>query len=245
MQTVLTIDHGNSSVKMHLYRDGELVSSLRSERAEATAVAEAVSGYGDFGIIYCAVGRVDRIFLEELALAYPGRTLVMDSATPLPIGIGYRSRATLGLDRVAAAVGAHRLYGGERLLVADAGTAMTLDIVESDGTFAGGNISAGIGLRLKSLHQFTARLPLVETDGDLPRYGYDTATAIRCGAVDGALGELIWLAEREDCHRIILTGGDAPLLEERLKKETNIPAIRRDDLVSQGLLRIYEYNETN
>lgn len=245
MQTVLTIDHGNSSVKMHLYRDGVLVSSSREERAEMSAIREICDGIDDFGIIYCAVGRTDDVFLEGLSWDYPGRTLVLDSSTPLPIGVRYGSRGTLGLDRLAAAVGAVSLYGGERMLVADAGTAMTLDIVGSDGTFLGGNISAGIGMRLRGLHEFTARLPEVTSYGPLPEYGVDTTTAMRCGAVDGALGELIWLAGRQECERIVLTGGDAPLLEERLKKETNIPVARHDDLVSTGLLRIYEYNETN
>ncbi|MGN0960124.1 MAG: type III pantothenate kinase, partial [Coriobacteriales bacterium] len=67
-------------------------------------------------------------------------------------------------------------------LVVDMGTAITYDVVTADGKFLGGNIAPGIFVRLEALNHFTKALPLVETDGDCPRWGYDTTTALRAGA---------------------------------------------------------------
>ncbi|MBK6903040.1 MAG: type III pantothenate kinase [Saprospirales bacterium] len=67
----------------------------------------------------------------------------------------------MGKDRLAAAVGAWSFFPGKTCLVIDAGTCITSDVLSEDGIFKGGNISPGIDMRLKAMHTFTARLPLV------------------------------------------------------------------------------------
>lgn len=195
------------------------------------------------GCIYASVGGNDAALEHQLSTLFGKRFLRMDTTTPLPIGVSYASRPTLGLDRVAAAVGGAGLYPAERLLVADAGTALTLDVVTPEDGFCGGNISAGVTMRLQSLHRYTARLPLVSTEGELPRWGSDTVTALRCGAVRGVAAETAVSARVMQADRILLTGGDSQLIEKHITEITDTPVARVDDLVGLGLLRIYEYNE--
>ncbi|HBC21204.1 MAG TPA: type III pantothenate kinase [Porphyromonadaceae bacterium] len=244
MRKILTIDHGNSSVKVNVYEGSGDVTSLRMEELCIEAVAELVERVRPDGIVYAAVGKTDARMLESVS-RLDGNVLVVTHATPLPIGIAYGTPGTLGLDRVAAAVAAAAMFPDETLLVADAGTALTADIVSADGVFMGGNISAGVRLRLDSLASHTAQLPRVLPEGRLPIYGKDTETALRCGAVRGAAAEIAYTAAAGQCSRIVLTGGDAALVANALCQMTSMPLDTVDDLVGKGLLRIYEHNEDN
>lgn len=120
---------------------------------------------------------------------------------PLPIRNGYRTPATVGPDRLAAACAAHflagEMNGGDPApaLVIDAGTAITYDLIDDTGTFLGGNISPGIALRFQALHDHTAHLPLVQPTAEeaakaLSGIGDTTRTAIIKGVVQGVKMEM-------------------------------------------------------
>ena len=123
------------------------------------------------------------------------------------------------------------------------GTAITYDFVSADGTYEGGNIAPGIELRLKSLHEHTGSLPLVQAKGDTPLFGRDTETAIRSGVINGIRKELDGYMN-ELCSiypslLVFLTGGDAEFFDIKAKSTTfAVP-----DLVLRGLARITEFNE--
>ena len=143
----------------------------------------------------------------------------------------------------AAAVGAWSMKPGHNLLVVDAGTAVTYDFVSADGTYLGGNIAPGIELRLKSLHDYTGALPLVQARGDAPMLGHDTETAIRSGVINGIRNELEGyvneLSAIYPAVLVFLTGGDAEFFDIKAKSTTfAVP-----DLVLRGLARITEFNE--
>ena len=70
-------------------------------------------------------------------------------------------------------------------MIVDFGTAITIDQVSADGVFRGGNISPGMQMRYKALHQFTGRLPLIDSNGRKLPMGRDTETAIRAGVLKG------------------------------------------------------------
>lgn len=243
MKSIAAIDQGNSSAKIAIFRDRVMVDQVRLERIGLEAFRELVKRHVVGGVIYSSVARRDERLLSWLRVISGVRVLNFHHSTPLPIKIKYSTPHTLGLDRIAAAVGAWSEHEGERLVVADAGTALTIDQVDGEGAFLGGNISPGVRMRLESLHRFTARLPRVEPWGETPPYGHDTETALRCGAVLGAAAEIAQGALHVD--RIVLTGGDATLLAPYVRTRTEIPTELNDHLVAVGLLRIYEYNETN
>ena len=173
--------------------------------------------------------------------------LCLDRSTPLPIDVDY-ARATLGTDRIAAAVGAVELYGADKaMVIVDAGTAITIDFVEN-GVFCGGNISPGVDMRLEALNEKTATLPLCSPkalDGEAPMLGHKTEEAIVFGVMEGVFYEVKGYIEafsRKNADILtIFIGGDAEYFVNRIKNA--IFAGRK--VVFCGLNRILEYNAEN
>lgn len=164
---------------------------------------------------------------------------MLDERLPMPLAIDYATPSTLGHDRIAAAVGALTLAPGRDCLVVDAGTAVTYDYVTADAHFKGGNIAPGLSLRFQALASHCVQLPRVDVGGDIPTVGYDTPTAIRSGVVLGLVAEIEMLARRLGSPAIVLTGGDSPLVADRISDNVIVD----NDLVAKGLNRILEYNE--
>lgn len=153
------------------------------------------------------------------------------------------------MDRLAAAVGAAVRSPGSPLLVVDAGTAMTVDYVNASGAFAGGSIAPGVGMRLSSLSRHTSRLPQVSPSPVSGPVGSDTRSSLLQGCVAAPayeiIGRVIAAPEELRPSRIYLTGGDAGLIAEELRRigppglpETvTVPA-----LVEEGLFEILRCN---
>lgn len=150
--------------------------------------------------------------------------------------------AGLGADRVAADIGARSIRPNQTLLIIDAGTCLTFDVIAKDGSIVGGAISPGISLRLKAMHEHTAALPLLEPAGEHPILGYDTPTSMRSGAVNGVKWEIEGyirsiLASYPDLH-VFFTGGDGTEFPKDLQ-----PIITCDTLlVQKGLLAAFGRN---
>ena len=164
-------------------------------------------------VAWAAVGRLPR----------PARPLLPTArritAAAVPLGA---VPPWLGVDRALAGWAAWRLGEGAPVLVADAGTALSLTRVDGDGRFAGGRLLAGVGLQLRSLHRATAALPPCASpdraDG-LAHAAWPAATeaAMAVGVARGAAAAL-WSAAREleesalPTPQLWITGGDAELL---------------------------------
>lgn len=241
----IAVDQGNSLLKLTLFEDGELKEVCRFSSDAMEEAFSAVERWNPDCGAFCSVGKIDSRMVESLRIALDGHLLILSRSTRLPIGIDYSTPTTLGLDRVALAAGAAKLYPGETVMVADAGTAVTLDVVDSEPCFRGGRITPGIRLRFEALHAHTSALPLLDADGEHPLIGYSTDTAIRSGVVCGLSDEIVETFKQYKnifgCSRLVLAGGDAGLLAECIN--SRIPADHVPDLISRGLLYIYNYNE--
>lgn len=239
----LTIDQGNSTAKLALWdEDGRLVDTETRMRFVARDVAAVFPDKEIDNAIYCSVSRRPPTMLR--ALQHRIRHVVeFHVSTPTPLKVDYRTPDTLGLDRLAAAVGAFTMEScrDKELLVVDLGTAITYDRVSADGHYKGGNIAPGIYMRLRALNHYTARLPLVDPRDykESPLWGDDTSTALLAGAMRGVVAELEYYRERIGAETaVVLSGGCAeniaPLLSFRPVIEPN--------LVSLGLNRILQFN---
>lgn len=250
MDYTLVIDQGNTSSKVTLFENDKAIETLRFGVLSVEELCPIFEKYELRGVIYSSVVKLDVRLVESLRYMTDSPVLVMTHETLLPINVIYKTPQTLGLDRVAAAVAAASLYPNEAVLVVDAGTALTIDIVDECSRFVGGNISPGLSIRFKSLCEFTGALPLVEYGSSdvIPKFGYDTMTAIRSGVVNGVVAEIISsfekAAEEYNCKRIVLTGGDSEYLISKLG-DISIAIERRPNLVAEGLNRILLYNENN
>lgn len=241
----LAVDQGNSLLKLTLLIGTEAVASCRYSTECLEDAFGAIERWRPDCGAFCSVGRLDTRIVESLRLSLGGRLLILSRSTRLPIGIDYSTPSTLGLDRIALAAGAASLYEGETVAVVDAGTAVTLDIVDGTPSFRGGRITTGMRLRFEALHERTSALPLVSSEGPLPMAGDSTETAIRSGVVLGLADEITetfrQYKDSYGCRRLLLTGGDAGLLCSHIK--SRIPADHVPSLMAQGLLYIYNHNE--
>lgn len=167
------------------------------------------------------------------------RVLSFGRELALPIANALDDDSTVGQDRLLDAIGAYA-RSKQACIVIDAGTAITVDFVDGEGTFHGGAIAPGVRMMLRAMHEQTSALPQVELTPEriaaLPisvreqdaesgggtrpvPFGKDTASAMIIGAVSAARGLVHELVDRyaeyyEAYPRVVATGGDAPLLFE-------------------------------
>lgn len=252
MECILTIDQGNTTVKYTLFTaHGKVLHSLRSQQPDLDKVATIGRNVEISGAVYASVAGLDLRFTESLRCLCHERLLVLTAATPVPIKNMYGTPATLGADRIAAAVGAATLLPHKPVLIADAGSALTLDLITSEAAFVGGTISPGIKMRLRALHSYTSRLPEVDWPRqihNLADFPDSTDMALLAGAVVGTTAQIAHSLSKArekypDC-RLLLTGGDAPYIIN-LPQIQQLQPMAQPELVAIGLNRIYHYNETN
>ena len=237
----LIIDIGNTVAKMVAFRGDEPVEEIRADGGELSGLDDFVKKHNfRCGIVGSVRNLTDG---EEKVLSrLPFPILHFSPDTPIPITNRYRTPETLGSDRLAAVIGASSLRPGRDLLIIDAGTCITYEVIDARGNYWGGNIAPGMQMRLRALHEFTARLPLVEAEGEVPGMGYSTETAIRSGVLRGMKYEIegyIKSLRSKFLHlEVFLTGGD------RINFDTNIKNIIFSDkyIVARGLNRILDYN---
>ena len=237
----LTIDRGNTTAKIVLWEGTEPVSTSTIFNADNATLLRAIGELTFDRAALCSVaGPIDG--LEELLAERGIKLLTLTASTPIPTGNRYATPDTLGVDRIAAAIGAYTLYPGHELLVADIGTCVTYDRIDADGNFIGGNIAPGIGMRLRAMHTFTKALPQVASVGDTPIRGISTDTAMRSGAFYGVVAEVTYYSSLLGPDGMtLLTGG----WSERVAGALNFDAKLCPLLVNRGLNRILQYNETN
>ncbi len=161
----------------------------------------------------------------------------------VPIEISVDSPDRIGIDRLLSAYAAWSRFGAP-LVVIDAGSAITVDWVDSSGTFCGGAILPGLELQSHALVMGTESLPQIELNTDAPVKlpAKNTADAIRAGIVLGVASGLDGLIDRyaeqlglsQQDFQVVLTGGDARNLSAHLRKSHQVVP----SLVCLGLLQL-------
>jgi type III pantothenate kinase len=238
----LVIDIGNSQTKVAVFEAGEIVQTICMELLTIAQLDELKHIYPTLSkAILSSVTDVDDELLKFLKKEYDF-FIEFDHLTAIPIGNLYESKETLGLDRLAAAVGAITLFPGKELLVIDAGTAITFDLIDENNCFLGGNISPGLKTRFRALHKFTNKLPEIECADQWPDIGKTTEEAIRAGVQNGMIFEIDGMIDhvRKDWPKcqVILTGGDLFFFDRKLKNTIFV----KFEITLIGLNRILEYN---
>ena len=241
----LVIDWGNSSLKAGWF-DG--VNLIKVEHlASPSLLQESLARQLPERVIVSSTSHPAETLREQLPGLSIADWVVLNASLAVPIQKDYDTPHTLGADRIAAAVGATVLFPETDCLVIDMGTCITADLLDRSGVFRGGLISPGLRLRLLAMHQFTARLPLIEVSDlnvdDWPALiAKNTRQAMQSGALNGMLLELEGIIEKHrqkyPTLRVIVCGGDAPIFESNLKP----PIFAVPELVLRGLNRILEYN---
>ena len=246
----LTIDIGNSSIKAGLFpavgvattsgrnSDTKLslrpVDTLRCNMSDMEAFHDFITGKNILCCLLSTTSTIPKWIPELLKESGISDCQVLQGTTPLPVRNLYETPETLGTDRISSAIGAYYLSGCKRsVLCIDSGTALTYDIVNCAGEYLGGNISPGLAMRFRSLHDYTSRLPLLSPQHRPTEIGTSTESAIVNGVMKGMSHEIEGFIKEYSLAfpnlDVYLTGGDALdfdlHMNRRLKKEKNLVLI--------------------
>ena len=238
----LIIDAGNHSVKLAVYDGGQLIYHQSTDGQQlARKVKEICDQYPRINrSIVCSVGDLNRNVLAVLAVFCEVHELSTSSKTPFKNS--YATPQTLGLDRIALATSAFYENSSGNTLVIDAGTCITYDMVNDFGEYLGGAISPGLHMRYKSMHEQTAKLPLLEPAEFIDFIGNSTQTGMHSGVIGGITAEIDTIITQYQTRftdlTVILTGGDAQFLSKRLKNTI----FADSEFLLKGLNYLLEYN---
>ncbi len=239
----LILDIGNTRTKLAVFAGIRLKDLFVTENFSLELLTKVVKKHpGICSAILSAVKDYPKEADTLLRTAF--YFIKLDSRTPLPVKILYKSPQTLGNDRIAIAAASRALFPGQNVLAIDAGTTITYDFVNKNGEYLGGGISPGIRMRLKSLHTFTGKLPLIkQVFHTVDLVGTDTQSSILSGVLQGTLKEVDGIIStyktRYTGLKVVLSGGDEKYFDKRLKN--NIFA--SPNFVLKGLEEILDYNQ--
>lgn len=233
----LVIDIGNSRVKSALFEGFDLIGDHSFEDLD-----EAIPLWQEMEFEACLLSSV-KFSEEELSAQIPFPFHFLSHSTHLPILNGYSTPKTLGLDRIAAAIGAWELAGKRPVLAIDMGSCITYEFIDDLSIYRGGAISPGLQMRAKAMNSFTARLPLIEIkkSPESP-IGDSTVSCIQSGIWYGVEYEVLGHIEAYRLKipeiKIYICGGDSLFFESLAKGHIFVVP----NLVLHGLNCILNHN---
>ncbi len=230
---IVAIDIGNTNVGIGLFLDGKeesiqtLPGGAKSELRECLAgiwermpiLETSTEGKRNGAIV---VSSVKPVWTEEIRQIVEEdlneKILVIGEDIPLPMHVWLDEPGKVGTDRVVAASAAYAVVE-DAVVVADLGTAVTIDLVDEHGVFQGGVIVPGFDISAQALKEHTAQLPKVVVHRPEGPYGKNTADAINCGlyySIIGAMEEIIrrYAEQIGRWPQTIITGSGAETIKD-------------------------------
>ena len=249
---LLTADIGNTSITIGLFEDTALVEEFRLASDKDLSLEEyevlLKSLLKDFNVNKCIISSVvDELtdkFRKAVFAVVKVQPIVLSTRINTGITIKIDNEEEMGADRIANAAGAYVLYN-HPVIVVDFGTATTFDIVNTKGEFIGGVIAPGLNLQLKSLNEFTSKLPRIEVASSPKAIGTNTCDAILSGVIRGCasmIDGLVKQCEDELGEKAVLvaTGGYASVVAEYLARPFDFI---NPTLTLEGLRYLYYLNQ--
>jgi type III pantothenate kinase len=165
-----------------------------------------------------------------------GRLVVVDGEVSSRYGLP----AHLTPDRVASIIASRFLFKNRGCTVFDFGTVLSVDFLDHEGNYEGGNVSPGCRTRFKALNRYTKSLPLVDTPDEIAVKGNDMKSSIETGVVSGIIFEIEGYISHHPENINVFTGGDAIYFAKRMKNSIFVVC----NLVLMGLALIaLEYDK--
>lgn len=203
---IIAIDIGNSNIKIALFLDAQeqpikIIQNADRDELELTlaemwdkipVAPRSTENLRDGVVVICSSNSKWCELVKEVVKEELGETALeigFEKDVPVPIKLGVPYPANIGVDRAVAAAAAFFVVE-DAVVVADFGTATTIDLVDEEGIFRGGLIAPGLTTMAKSLKDHTSELPEVELKKPLMSLGQDTQEAINCGILYSGAGLL-------------------------------------------------------
>ncbi|HQH18430.1 MAG TPA: type III pantothenate kinase [Bacteroidales bacterium] len=237
----LIIDSGNTFVKTAIFDNKKLIYSQTTEQLSTDFLKNLFHLYKINAAIISSVKKVPLAAINFIKKHT--HFIELSASTPIPINNVYKTPETLGKDRLAGVIGAYYLFPQKTVLVIDAGTCITYDLINKKGEYYGGSISPGLKMRFNALHTFTQKLPLVSLKNINTLIGTNTNESILTGVINGYIAEIDGIIEQYKNYTaeliVVLCGGDTHFLVNRLKNSI----FANPEIVLIGLNEILDYNE--
>jgi len=232
---LLLIDAGNTRIKWALVSADSAAGAWLASGAVAHAQLESLqAAWAGLDISQVLLSNVAGSAIAARLQAMLPVQAQLFASLPQLAGIvnAYRDPSQLGCDRFAAAIGAHALAPQQALIVANCGTATTIDAITADGVFLGGMILPGLGLMASSLARNTAQLPQIGDANKAPTgFANNTDDAILSGCLAAQAGAIERAVRMHGATACLLSGGAAP----RIALALSIPFQLVDNIVMTGL----------
>jgi len=249
---VLAIDVGNHRIKLTLVSDlnrfisRQVILTETLDDGIENIIKTAAHPENQGVVIGSTIPGVSSRLVDALSNFDP---LVVTGETNSQLKVNYSPLSSLGADRLSAAVGAYVEYGktqNRAIMIVDAGTAVTADLVNIEGEFLGGAIFPGEKISLESLTNFTAQLPKTEFEVASNYIGNTTRDSMLVGIKGIILGGIEYIYKKYAEKRgerpfLVISGGSAPWISG----EITIPHIVDPDITLIGLAAIWSLNREN
>ncbi len=216
----LCIDIGNSRVKTGVFKLNTLISTYSfSKNLLFEELKKLKNNYPIKEAIIASVALIDSNILDKVHKLF--NLTILEQSLKFPFKIEYNTPKTLGVDRLALIAAAQVMYPNKNVLVIDAGTCITYDFISNKQVYYGGAIALGLKMRYKALHQQTYKLPALLPEFPKNIIGNTTEQSIHSGVYFGIVYEINGVISQYMSNyqklTVVLTGGDANFLAEKLK----------------------------
>jgi|694.fasta_scaffold09869_7 type III pantothenate kinase len=239
----LCLDFGNTNWKGALFQGDRMAEKFMLQQSNIhEEITRILNLYSPTKVILSSVVNHEKS-IEDLIAKQATLYVLNSNDFRLPFLNAYGSPETLGHDRLALVAALSKFYPGEDSLVISVGSCVTYNFLAKNNAFRGGAISPGLEMRLRSLNEFTDKLPLISREGHVSLLGYDTETSLRSGVVMGIASEIDGMIERYESQygriNAVLTGGDGAFFESRLKSKI----FADSNFLFKGLYAILEFQK--
>ncbi len=255
---ILAADIGNSNTTFGLFKGEKLLSHSK------TANHSIGTGDNYFNVIdsLCNKSKISMKDLQGVVVSsvVPGltdrlsvvidqhihlRPVIISGTMDIGMKLHYDDPSTLGADRVCNVVAARKKFGGPAIVI-DFGTAITYDVISSEGVYLGGIIAPGAGISAWALQQRTAKLPEVQLTMPPNLIGTNTTACIQSGIMFGAIDTLEGMIKRlkkivGNSTTVVGTGGYVESIAHQTSVIDNIEPF----LVLEGARLIYDRIDSN
>src|SRR5258705_5407132 len=217
----LCLDFGNTRLKLAFFQNAKLIEVIVLENDGVEIIDSFLKRFEPQKTILSSV--INHNPEIEKLLAEKTKFHKLNHLSKLPFTTPVGKPETIGADRLALAAAAVYFYPEKNNLVIGSGTCITYNFINKKNEFIGGSISPGLEMRLRALHDYTAKLPLIKADWNVPLIGYDTKSNILSGVIIGMAKEIDGLidayAEKFGNFNSLLTGGDIAYVSPHLKNK--------------------------
>jgi len=242
---LLAIDVGNTQIKSAVFEQNTLLQKEIVAYSDwENEVKNTLKNFPEIkNIVIASVGKLKN---EDFSNLLPDvKVHFITNESKFPFQNLYSTPNTLGIDRMVLATGAVLQFPNKNRLVIDAGTCITYDFIDENNNYLGGAISPGIRLRYESLHNYTAKLPLLIKENPENLIGDSTNQSIHSGVINGVTMEIDGFInsnlDKNDNFIIILTGGDSDFLAKRLKNTI----FANPNFLLESLNQTFQYNHND